>query len=525
MARNPTDVERLCAVRDELRKAVADQPWLADKVREATQTVGLLRSRFDRAYTLREAQNLAAARRVLESGRLGYRDADKPSLGYFDFHGECPKALADKVPTGEGAGTLSIALERKLAAAALAALNKRASQPTEDARSEPRRGQSVFVLWRVWHGERLPPLSASNPMANDPDALSRFSDSDRRAIALHRLGGLHDVGCANRVVPRPSDDAHLRAMLDERARVGTPRDQWWDRSVPDPHEMPPDLFLQFWHGVQPWIRAESARRSATPAERAKIDADAALSAWELWLSQHAAYAEPTEALALTEEAIGSLMRASSSIASGSAAHPGCVRDACARVRAWLDSHPVTFMATAPSPADPEAPDGPRIVRHKHRARKGHENWRAIFAIDEYGAEELLTVAQSPDLPPQELRDPVEAIVRTLTHWRDAVTMAASTLGPGVDRSTSEASPKLPKTRRGMQRLAETATTDTRIVAALKEGKSYRKAARECGVSKTTVERVAKAYGLTGHAPESVPLEGTLEENLSVRGKPRKRGTK
>jgi hypothetical protein len=85
--------------------------------------------------------------------------------------------------------------------------------------------------------------------------------------------------------------------------------------------------------------------------------------------------------------------------------------------------------------------------------------------------------------------------------------------------------KLPKTRRGFLRLAETMTRDQPIIAALKEGKSYRQVARECGVGKTTVERVAKAYELTGHTPDTVPLEGTLQENLSIRGKPRKHESK
>jgi hypothetical protein len=83
---------------------------------------------------------------------------------------------------------------------------------------------------------------------------------------------------------------------------------------------------------------------------------------------------------------------------------------------------------------------------------------------------------------------------------------------------------MPKTRRGFQRLAETTTRDQPIIAALREGKSYREVARECKVGKTTVERVAKAYGLTGHSPDPVPLCGTLQENLSIRGTPRNRGS-
>lgn len=90
--------------------------------------------------------------------------------------------------------------------------------------------------------------------------------------------------------------------------------------------------------------------------------------------------------------------------------------------------------------------------------------------------------------------------------------------PGVARN-------LPKTRRGFQRLAETTTRDQPIIAAIKEGKSYRRVARDCKVGKTTVGRVAKAYGLTGHAPETVPLDGTLQENLSIRGKPSERRSK
>lgn len=83
--------------------------------------------------------------------------------------------------------------------------------------------------------------------------------------------------------------------------------------------------------------------------------------------------------------------------------------------------------------------------------------------------------------------------------------------------------KAPRTRRGLARLAEVSAKDQPIIAAIHAGDSYRAAAKRCGVSKSTVERVAREYELTGHKPDAVPLDGTLEENLSIRGRPRKRG--
>ena len=121
---------------------------------------------------------------------------------------------------------------------------------------------------------------------------------------------------------------------------------------------------------------------------------------------------------------------------------------------------------------------------------------------------------------------LEEMTRALKLVEAGADFRAATDAKAREVSKPEASPtKLPKTRRGLQRLVETSTRDQPIIAAIKEGKSYRQVARECKVGKTTVERVAKAYGLTGHAPETVPREGTLQENLSVRGKPGKHRSK
>lgn len=86
-----------------------------------------------------------------------------------------------------------------------------------------------------------------------------------------------------------------------------------------------------------------------------------------------------------------------------------------------------------------------------------------------------------------------------------------------------ASAGLPKTRRGMNRLVTTSVKDQRILAALREGKSYRAVAKEVDIGHSTVGRVAKEYGLTGHAPGAVPLGGTLEDKLTVRVRSGKKG--
>lgn len=91
--------------------------------------------------------------------------------------------------------------------------------------------------------------------------------------------------------------------------------------------------------------------------------------------------------------------------------------------------------------------------------------------------------------------------------------------PELDRS-----PLIPKTRRGLQRLVSTSVKDDAIVAALSEGKSYRRIQRELGVSKSTVGRVARDRGMTGHTPEVVPDEGTLSEKLTIRVRSRRRGS-
>lgn len=97
-------------------------------------------------------------------------------------------------------------------------------------------------------------------------------------------------------------------------------------------------------------------------------------------------------------------------------------------------------------------------------------------------------------------------------------------GLGLPRPTptAAATPRTPKTRRGLLRLAATTDIDTKIIGAVRDGMSYRRAAETLGVSKSTVARVAKAYGMTGHAMDAVPPGGTLAENLNIRERPRKR---
>lgn len=117
-----------------------------------------------------------------------------------------------------------------------------------------------------------------------------------------------------------------------------------------------------------------------------------------------------------------------------------------------------------------------------------------------------------------VRQGVSAIDSFLPLDSDSHDRGKRTLPPGP-------LPKLLKTRRGLQKFAETTTRDTKIVAALREGKSYRTIQRECNVGKSTVGRVAEAYGLTGHSPDAVPLEGTLAENLRTRRRTRNPGAR
>lgn len=90
------------------------------------------------------------------------------------------------------------------------------------------------------------------------------------------------------------------------------------------------------------------------------------------------------------------------------------------------------------------------------------------------------------------------------------------------RSDNAPTITLPKTRRGLQRFVQTTTKDQQVLAALNNGKSYREIENEVGVSKTTVGRIAEANGLTGHKPDAVPREGTLDERKGIRERPSKR---
>ncbi len=95
----------------------------------------------------------------------------------------------------------------------------------------------------------------------------------------------------------------------------------------------------------------------------------------------------------------------------------------------------------------------------------------------------------------------------------------------IDARDNGPAARLPKTRRGFQKLATSAAKDLPVIADLKSGLSYRDTAKRNGVSKTTVGRIAEANDLTGHAPDAVPLGGTLDEKLTIRRMTRKRGAR
>lgn len=60
-------------------------------------------------------------------------------------------------------------------------------------------------------------------------------------------------------------------------------------------------------------------------------------------------------------------------------------------------------------------------------------------------------------------------------------------GQQMKKSPRVSGCKLPKTRRGALQFAETTAKDHVIIAALKEGKNYRKVAAECNVGKSTAD--------------------------------------
>jgi len=84
---------------------------------------------------------------------------------------------------------------------------------------------------------------------------------------------------------------------------------------------------------------------------------------------------------------------------------------------------------------------------------------------------------------------------------------------------------LPKTERALRTMLSGSVRDQSVVAALQQGDSYRKIAKDLRIGRGTVGRIAQAKGFTGNAPDAVPLDGTLEENLTIRGRPRNRGAK
>lgn len=168
--------------------------------------------------------------------------------------------------------------------------------------------------------------------------------------------------------------------------------------------------------------------------------------------------------------------------------------------------------------------GREETRADARERIGIKTWGdgVVFLADEWKrqdrgrAESALAVLRLESIDFDDLSVQLAKEGRSVLAKAKTPNVPATAISPQVP-------PKMPKTRRGLGRLLATECKDSGVIADLKSGVSYRNAAKRNGVSKTTVGRIAVANGLTGHAPDAVPLAGTLSENLSIRGKAGNRG--
>ena len=105
----------------------------------------------------------------------------------------------------------------------------------------------------------------ADPHSLDRADLERFPGADYRTIALHRLGGLADVGALRPIVPKPKDTGDMvrdvAVYVAWRARFSIDDDDWDQNQPPlSVRAFAPDVAEQMLGDVETWARGEAAER-------------------------------------------------------------------------------------------------------------------------------------------------------------------------------------------------------------------------------------------------------------------------
>ncbi|MFN7396395.1 MAG: hypothetical protein ACK5UW_05550 [bacterium] len=272
------ELTRLQAVQARVRTLARNHGWFADAVRAAFDRFLALRERHDREESAMEDRKRRLARELLAKGWLFDPKArdNRPFL-YEWVKGLCPVALAERLGKHGLGDVMPRKLEREGAAAALAALDRDVIFQARDLPEKKREAMRAEYLaaeaakthvsfqWRIVVSRPADWQEPADPRSLDRADLERFAEADYRTIALHRLGGLADVGALRPIVPEPKntgDRVHpAGAHSVWRYRFPIDKEHWYQNQPPlSVQALPPGVAEQLLADVEVWAKHEAATR-------------------------------------------------------------------------------------------------------------------------------------------------------------------------------------------------------------------------------------------------------------------------
>jgi hypothetical protein len=295
------ELARLQAVQARVRTLVQEHGWFADAIRAAYDDYSALVERFEAEESAMRDWERRLARELLADGRLFDPQArdNRPCL-IVPVRGLCPVNLAGELKLHGRGDTLPQKLERKGAAAALAAFDRDVTYQGHDLPVKTREAMAaeyraaldarthVSFVCRIVVSRPSDWAAPADPRSLDQAHLARFAEADLLTIALHRLGGLADVGALRPIVPLPMDTGNMsrdvKAQLKWSARLPIEDDQGDPIQAPlKVDAFPVEVAEQMLHYVEAWVRSESRTRNESlsgngqngPVELAARQQDAA----------------------------------------------------------------------------------------------------------------------------------------------------------------------------------------------------------------------------------------------------------
>lgn len=279
------ELTRLQAVQARVRALARNHGWFADATRDAYAGFMALGERFQREKSAMLARESGLVREQLAKGRLSDpKTQDNGPCLFVRVRGLCPVSLANRLGKYRSGDAMPKTLERESAAAALAALDREAKYEDRDLPDTKREAMAaefraaeaakthVSFSWMIVVSRPAGWQEPADPHSLDAANLRRFAEADYRTIALHRLGGLADVGALRPIIPQPTDTGDtvrdLIAFAQWQFRLPIEHDHR-DQTPPplSVRVLPPDVAEQLLDEVETWAKVEASTRGESLTAR------------------------------------------------------------------------------------------------------------------------------------------------------------------------------------------------------------------------------------------------------------------